>query len=422
MKIVEKNINDLKSAVYNPRIILKPGMPEFEKLKRSIDTFGLVDPPIWNRRTGNLVGGHQRVAVAKTLGIGSLDVSVVDLPLEREKQLNLALNKINGKWDEDKLAHLLNEFDQEDDINLTGFDRDEVDDLLQDMTYNEDEATEVTEDDFDVNSFVKNDDQPKTQLGQLWRLGHHYLLCGDATDKQSVAKLMQGHKAGLIITDPPYNVAVESNSKELKSSGRNNIMNDHMSGDDFNQFLGETFARYHEISQANTPLYVFHAATYQREFENALNENGIEVRAQCIWVKNNASFNFAQYRWRHEPCFYAHLKGEAPAWYGNHKQTTVWRDELIEDLSTVWEVKLDNSNGYLHPTQKPISLLKIPMVNSSKRGDIVVDLFGGSGSTLITAEQLQRTCYMMELDPKFCDVILKRFEQLTGVKPELMTV
>ncbi|MFC6315192.1 site-specific DNA-methyltransferase [Lapidilactobacillus achengensis] len=418
MLIETKSIHELKNAEYNPRVELKPGMPEFEKLKSSIDTFGLVDPPIWNKQTGHLVGGHQRVAVAKLLGMTKLDVSVVDLSLVKEKQLNLALNKISGEWDEDKLAQLLD--DLGDEVEITGFDEDEVSDLIQAMEHKDDQAVDVVEDDFDVNSFLKDDQEPTAKLGQIWKLGRHYLMCGDSTDKDSVSKLMQGHQADLIITDPPYNVAVESHSKELQDSGRDIILNDKLASNDFNSFLDQVFARYQEISKDTTPVYVFHSATYQREFENAMNKNGIVVRAQCIWVKNNATFGWAQYRWQHEPCFYAYFDGKSPSWYGDRKQTTVWRDELVEDISTVWEVSRDNTNEYMHPTQKPISLIKIPMVNSSKRDDIIVDLFGGSGSTLITAEQLKRSCYTMELDPKFCDVILNRFEKLTGIKSELL--
>ncbi|HHX0204634.1 TPA: site-specific DNA-methyltransferase [Enterococcus faecalis] len=375
MQIEKMKLSDLKAADYNPRVDLKPGMQEYEKLKQSILEFGFVDPPIYNIQTGNLVGGHQRVAVAKELGLfNEIEVSVVDLSLDKEKALNVALNKISGRWDEEKLSILLNELDDEA-VNLTGFDTEEVDGLLASFNYEEDIEKPIIEDDFQVNEFIENHHEAKTKLGQLWKLGNHYLLCGDATKPSDVEKLLQGKKANLVVTDPPYNVAVKSDNKELNESGREKIMN---------------------------------AA-------------GIFVRSQCIWVKNNATFGWSQYRWQHEPVFYAHKKKQAPVWYGDRKQTTVWQDDLLEDLpATIWKVPRDDVATYYHPTQKPLSLIAIPVRNSSKRQDIVLDLFGGSGSTLMTCEQLNRICYTLELDPLFCDVIIERFEKSTGIIAELV--
>lgn len=197
MRIVKMKLSDLKPADYNPRIELKPGMPEFEKLSRSIEEFGFIDPPIFNERTGNLIGGHQRVAVASYLGsYDEIEVSVVDLPLKKEKTLNVALNKISGRWDEEKLAILLKDIDS--DVTLTGFDDDEVDNLIAAYDYKEDIEKPIVEDDFDVNQFVEDHPEPKTKLGQLWKLGDHYLLCGDATKSEDIDKLLQGKKAELI--------------------------------------------------------------------------------------------------------------------------------------------------------------------------------------------------------------------------------
>lgn len=194
MQIEKMKLSDLKAADYNPRVDLKPGMQEYEKLKQSILEFGFVDPPIYNIQTGNLVGGHQRVAVAKELGLfNEIEVSVVDLPLDKEKALNVALNKISGRWDEEKLSVILNELDDEA-VNLTGFDTEEVDSLLASFNYEEDIEKPIIEDDFQVNEFIENHPEANTKMGQLWKLGNHYLLCGDATKLSDVEKLLQGKK------------------------------------------------------------------------------------------------------------------------------------------------------------------------------------------------------------------------------------
>ncbi|HGW6216036.1 TPA: ParB N-terminal domain-containing protein, partial [Enterococcus faecalis] len=294
MHIKKMKLSDLKAAEYNPRVDLKPGMQEYEKLKQSILEFGFVDPPIYNIQTGNLVGGHQRVAVARELGLfNEIEVSVVNLPLNKEKALNVALNKISGQWDEEKLYVLLNELDDEA-VSLTGFDTEEVDSLLDSFNYEEDIEKPIIEDDFQVNEFIENHPEAKTKMGELWKLGNHYLLCGDATKAADVEKLLQGKKANLVVTDPPYNVAVKSENKELNESGREKIMNDDMSDEEFNQFLTAVFNNYANAMENDSAIYVFHGSSYQREFENSMNAAGIVVRSQCIWVKNNATFGWSQ--------------------------------------------------------------------------------------------------------------------------------
>ncbi|WP_239256671.1 site-specific DNA-methyltransferase [Listeria ilorinensis] len=421
MIIEEIPVSQINPAAYNPRIDLQAGDPEYEKLKKSIEEFGYIDPLIWNKRTGNLVGGHQRFKILSEKGFEKITVSVIDVELDREKALNIALNKISGDWDEDKLAELMNEL-SDGDLLLTGFDEAEIDELAIKHEYKLDVEKQVEDDHYNTEEEAKKIQEPETKRGQLWRLGGHFLMCGDATIADDVSTLMQGKKADLIVTDPPYNVAIQSDSKLLEESGRANIKNDDMSTDEFNVFLNKFFEQTAKIMQNSAAAYVFHGSSFQREFENALNNNGIIVRAQCIWVKNNAGFGFSQYRWKHEPVFYAFKKSNSPAWYGDRKQTTVWRDSALNDPapSTVWEISRDNNSDYEHPTQKPLDLLAIPIRNSSKRGDIVADLCGGSGSTMMSCEQLERTCYMMEIDPIFCDVIKKRFEKLTGKKAVLV--
>lgn len=281
----------------------------------------------------------------------------------------------------------------------------------------------VVEDDFDVQRAIDEIKEPEARRGDVWQLGRHRLVCGDATDADDVALLMEGKQAALIVTDPPYNVAVESDSERLAADGRSSILNDDMPAEEFAGFLIAVFERYADIMEPTAAIYVFHPSSYQRKFEDAMNAAGIVVRSQCVWVKNAASFGWSQYRWQHEPVFYGHLRRRSPAWYGDRRQSTVWRSGLLADEpmpTTVWEVSRGDVTKYVHPTQKPLELLGIPIGNSSRLGDVVVDLFGGSGSTLMTCEQMGRECRLLELDPIFCDVIKKRFRESTGIEPVLI--
>lgn len=424
MNIKTIPIDQINAAAYNPRVDLQPGDPEYEKLKRSIESFGYVEPIVWNERTGNMVGGHQRHKImVNELGHTELEVSVVNLDDQQERLLNLALNKVSGRWDDEALARLLEELQEAGaDLELSGFDQDEIGELIASLPDVPEVDPPVVEDDFDVRHALLSIDEPETQRGDVWQLGPHLLVCGDATDPDDVATLMGDAKAALVVTDPPYNVAVESDSERLAADGRSSIMNDDMPVEEFAGFLHAVFERYVGIMAPTAAIYVFHPSSYQRVFEDAMEAAGIVVRSQCIWVKNAASFGWSQYRWQHEPVFYAHLKGKAPAWYGDRKQSTVWRSGMDEpELSTVWEVSRGDVGKYVHPTQKPLELLAIPIRNSSRQGDVTADFFGGSGSMLMACDQLERICRTMELDPKFCDVIKKRYQASTGIEPILLS-
>lgn len=419
-------IDQINAAAYNPRVDLHPGDPEYEKLKRSIEEFGYVEPIVWNERTGNMVGGHQRYKImVHEKGHTELAVSVVDLDDQQERLLNLALNKVSGRWDEEALARLLVELQEAGaDLGLSGFDQEEIGELIAALPDVPDVDPPVVEDDFDVGKALEQIDEPETQRGDVWQLGPHLLMCGDATSAEDVAILMGDAKVALVVTDPPYNVAVESDSARLAEAGTSSIMNDDMPAEEFAGFLNAVFERYGGIMEPTAAIYVFHPSSYQREFEGAMEAAGIIVRSQCVWVKNAASFGWSQYRWQHEPVFYGHLKGKAPAWYGDRKQSTVWRAGLLVDElepSTVWEVSRGDVSKYVHPTQKPLELLAIPIRNSSRQGDVTADFFGGSGSTLMACDQLGRICRTMELDPKFCDVIKKRYQAATGIEPVLIS-
>lgn len=425
MKLETIPIDQINPAAYNPRKDLKPGDDDYEKLKRSIQEFGYVEPLVWNKQTGNLVGGHQRYKILVEEQPAVLEVSVVDLSIEKEKALNIALNKIEGGWDEEKLQVLLSELQaSEEGIELTGFDESELEEILNAQP-DDTEASHVEEDDFDFEKTVEElkEEEPETKYGDVWRLGKHTLVCGDATKREDVEKLTQGKKANLIVTDPPYNVAVTSEAKDLTDNGHSTIMNDDMDDDLFDEFLDAVFREYAHIMDEKAAVYVFHPASYQREFENAMNAHKIVLRSQCIWVKNAPTFGWSQYRYQHEPVFYAYKKGKSPHWYGDRKQSSVWRAGLpVEEPepATVWEVSRGDLSKYIHPTQKPLELIAIPMKNSSKKDDFIVDFFGGSGSTLLAAEQLGRECGLLELDPYFCDAIKKRYQEHTGIEPVLI--
>ncbi|MCG0590579.1 site-specific DNA-methyltransferase [Bacillus velezensis] len=424
MEIRKVPVEKINLAPYNPRVDLQPGDPEYEALKQSMTRFGAVEPLVWNEKTGNLVGGHQRFKIHMEKKPRTLLVSVVNLDESEEKALNLALNKISGDWDEGKLQLLLSELNATfDDITLTGFSEEELEDLLLDVP-EDSEISHVEEDDFDVQEALDNIKEPETKYGDVWRLGRHLLVCGDATNLEDVQKLMQGQKADLVVTDPPYNVAVKSDSRKLNKDGHASILNDEMAAAEFDEFLRAVFLNYSHVMSDQAAIYVFHPSSFQIAFENEMRNAGMEIRSQCVWVKNAASFGWSQYRYQHEPVFYAYKKGCSPAWYGDRKQTTVWKAGLeteIPEPSTVWEISRGDVSKYVHPTQKPLELINIPIANSSKKGDIVLDFFGGSGSTLMTCEQTERQCRLLELDPYFCDVIKMRYQEATGDVPVLIS-
>ncbi|QLI78750.1 site-specific DNA-methyltransferase [Bacillus pumilus] len=410
MNIKTIPVHKINPAPYNPRIDLQPGDPEYDTLKNSMKKFGYVDPLVWNERTGHLVGGHQRFKILMEDTPSEILVSVVSLNDQDEKALNVALNKISGHWDENKLEKLLTELkDNNLDLEIIGFTEEEYEDLLDSVSI-ENEILIVEEDNFDVQEALDNIKEPETKYGDVWRLGRHTLVCGDATKIEDVDRLMSGHKADLVITDPPYNVAVKSDSKKLNDDGQ------------FDLFLREVFLNYSRIMHEKAAIYVFHAASYQRAFENEMRHADMDIRSRCIWVKNSPTFGWAQYKYMHEPVFYAFKKGYSPNWYGDRKQVTVWRADTSKEgePATIWEVSRGDTAKYVHPTQKPLDLINIPLSNSSKKGDRVVDFFGGSGSTLMTCEQTDREALLLELDPYFCDVIRVRYEKATGIKSKLV--
>ena len=385
MIIEKKNAADLLPAEYNPRKDLKPGDLEYEKLKRSIEQFGYVEPVIWNKATGRVVGGHQRLKVLMDMGITEVDCVVVDMPEDKEKALNIALNKISGEWDKDKLSLLIADLQGVDfDVSLTGFDPAEIDDLFKD-------SHKVKDDDFDVDAELQK--PTITKAGDIWQLGRHRLICGDSTKAETYELLMGTTKANLVITDPPYNVNYEGSAGKIK--------NDNMADDAFYNFLLTAYTQMHSAMADDASIYVFHADTEGLNFRRAFADAGFYLSGCCIWKKQSLVLGRSPYQWQHEPCLYGWKKNGKHQWYTGRKETTIW------------EFDKPKKNGD-HPTMKPIPLLAYPIENSSLSNSVVLDPFGGSGSTLIACEQTDRICYTIELDEKFCDVIVKRYMEQVG--------
>lgn len=413
MEFKSINIEELKPAEYNPRLDLKPGDKEFEKIRKSIQEFGYVDPVIINK-DGTIIGGHQRYKVLKDMGYTEIQCVVVDVDKDKEKALNIALNKISGDWDKDKLKVLLKELQGIGLADITGFDIAELGMLgVQE---------EVIEDDFDLEKALQ-EEKANIQLGDIILLGRHRLICGDSTNIADVQRLMNGKQADLIITDPPYNVNYQSDTTGMK------IMNDNMEEDEFEKFLINAHKCMFEFAREGAPIYVFHSDVGGFSFRKAFVEAGFKMAECLIWLKNQFVLGRQDYQWKHEPILYGWKEGNAHTWYGGRSQSTVFETdidelkkkskkellELIEEYqkgipTSVIEYEKPKKNK-LHPTMKPLGLLGILMQNSSAKGDIVLDLFGGSGSTLMTAEKLDRTAYLVELDPIYCDAITKRYIQ-----------
>ena len=387
MLIEKKQTEDLLPADYNPRKDLKPGDPEYEKLKRSIEQFGYVEPVIWNKTTGRVVGGHQRLKVLLDMGMTEVDCVVVELDEEKEKALNIALNKISGDWDKDKLALLIADLQGADfDVSLTGFAPEEIDTLFKESV-----KDGVKDDDFDVDAELQK--SAVTKPGDLWMLGRHRLVCGDSTNADTFSLLMADKKANLVVTDPPYNVNYEGAAGKIK--------NDNMGNTAFYTFLLDAFSRMAEVMADDASIYVFHADTEGLNFRRAFTDAGFYLSGCCIWKKQSLVLGRSPYQWQHEPILFGWKKKGKHLWYTGRKE------------STIWEFDKPKKNAD-HPTMKPVPLLAYPILNSSMSNAIVLDPFGGSGSTLIACEQTERVCHTIELDEKFCDVIVRRYIEQVG--------
>ena len=400
MDIQTISLSKINPAAYNPRRDLAPGDPEYEKLAKSMAEFDLVEPLVWNKRTGNLVGGHQRLKILKAQGKTETEVSVVDLPDKKEKALNLALNKISGEWDYMRLKDLLQELDTgEFDIEITGFDDKEIEDL---MTQFHVPGEGLTDDDA-----IPEKVETVCKAGQLWRLGEHRLLCGDATRKANVERLMAGEKADCVWTDPPYGVHYGEKVAGMPYRKRS-IINDDLPAELLETFLRDCLTNMAEVTREGGPIYVAcPAGTLLPTSIAAFVGSGFDYHWQLVWVKDSLVLSRADYHFRHENILYGWKPGAAHYFTGDRTQ------------DSIYEVPRPKKSDE-HLTMKPVLLIEGMLNNSSMINQIVLDPFGGSGSTLIACEKLGRKCRMMEIDEHYCDVIITRWQDFTGKKAELI--
>lgn len=427
MNIVNLSINDITPYEKNPRKNSEAIAPVAE----SIRLFGFKVPIIVDKNKV-IVAGHTRYQAAKKLGLTEVPCIIADdLTPDQVKAFRIADNKVAeiATWDESLLAEQLDELKDLFAWDKLGLDLDEY------LPYKD-----VKEDDFDVAGALDDITIPNSKPGQIYQLGRHRLMCGDSTNAEHVAALMNGQEADLVLTDPPYNVNYGTkNAYNPEKYTDRTIMNDYMPEQKFIEFLSDAFINMSTHMKPGAGFYVFHASISVLEFETALRTAQLRTRQQLIWVKDSLVLGRQDYQWKHEPILYGWKEGAAHHFSDDRTNTTiVWdkpidlnslnKDEMRQMLDDIYSTKLAKTIFYHdrpkasdeHPTMKPILLLVDIIKNSSDYGQLVVDFFGGSGSTLIASEQTGRTCHIMELDPKFADVIIKRWETLTGQKAVLL--
>lgn len=380
------DINSLVGYARNARTHSKE---QILQLRSSLREFGFVNPVIVDRDL-NIIAGHGRVAAAKAEGLTEVPCVFAEHLSDAQKRAYiLADNRLalSAGWDEELLALEFGELkDLGFDLELTGFDANEIEKLFVG------DGNDVEDDGFDLTAALE--EAAFVLPGDVWTLGRHRLICGDATDPATVAKLMAGRKANLVLTDPPYNVAFESASG-LK------IKNDSMKAEQFYEFLLSAFRNLADNLESGGSAYIFHADTEGENFRRAFREAGFHLSGTCIWVKDSFVMGRSPYQWQHEPILYGWLKTGTHKWYAGRSEATIWN----------FAKPKRNAD---HPTSKPLDLLAYPIRNSSQANGIVLDTFGGSGSTLIACEQADRICYMMELDEKYASVILRRYAEFKG--------
>ena len=392
MTLVE--INKLIPYINNART---HSVEQINKLRSSLREFGFINPVIIDKDYG-IIAGHGRVLAAKEEGIEKVPCVLVDYLTETQKKAYiLADNRmaLDAGWDEELLKLEIEALQGEAfDIGLTGFDEKDLADLFK-----MDEG-DVKDDDYDLTAALEK--AAFVEKGDVWVVGRHRLVCGDATNEEDVAKLMGGKKANLILTDPPYGVS-------FKSSSGLTIQNDSMKNDEFYNFLLAAFKNMVAHLEPGGGAYVFHADTEGLNFRKAFIDAGLHLAGCCIWVKNSLVLGRSDYQWQHEPVLYGFLQNGKHKWFSDRKQTTIWN----------FDKPKRNAN---HPTSKPLDLLAYPLKNSTQANAIVLDTFGGSGSTLMACENSNRICYTMELDEKYASVILRRYVEDTGDKENVYVI
>ena len=368
---------------------------QVNKLRASLREFGFINPVIVDKDL-NVIAGHGRILAAKEEKIPEVPCVYVDYLTEAQKKAYiLADNRMamDAGWDEELLLVEIEALQAEAfDVSLTGFDEKEISDLFKDSN-----GTGAEDDDFDLSAALEQ--AAFVEQGDVWTVGRHRVMCGDATVVEDVQKLMDGKKANLILTDPPYGVS-------FQSADGLSIQNDSIKGEEFYQFLLAAMQNMVSVLEPGGAAYVFHADTEGLNFRRAFVDAGLHLAGCCIWVKNSLVLGRSDYQWQHEPVLYGFLKNGKHSWYSDRKQTTIWN----------FDKPKRNKN---HPTSKPLDLLAYPIGNSTQANAIVLDTFGGSGSTLMACEQTNRICYTMELDPKYASVILRRYVEDGGNPDEV---
>ena len=358
---------------------------QIKKLRSSLREFGFINPVIIDRDF-NVIAGHGRIIAAKEEGIREVPCVFADHLTEAQKKAYIIADNrmaMDAGWDEELLRVEIEALQGMDfDPLLTGFDEKELAALF-------DDGAEAKDDEFDVDEELERPVFSKT--GDVWTLGRHRLVCGDSTKAETYEVLMQGKKANLVVTDPPYNVNYEGSAGKIK--------NDNMAAEKFYQFLLDAFTNMEKVMAEDASIYVFHADTEGLNFRRAFSDAGFYLSGCCIWKKPSLVLGRSPYQWQHEPVLYGWKKNGKHQWYSDRKQTTIWE----------FEKPRKNAD---HPTMKPIPLLAYPITNSSMSNTLILDPFGGSGSTLIACEQTDRSCCTIELDEKYCDVIVKRYVEL----------
>lgn len=389
-KVSEINLVDVDKLIPYVNNARTHSKEQINKLRASIREFGFINPVIIDRDY-NVIAGHGRILASKEEGIDKVPCVFVDYLTDAQKKAYIIADNrmaLDADWDEELLKIEIESLKDEDfDLSFTGFDESELPDLFGD-----DSKGKVEDDNFDLSSALEK--ASFVEKGDVWTVGKHRLMCGDATSKEDVQTLMGDTKGNLILTDPPYGVS-------FKSSSGLTIENDSMKNDDFYNFLLSAFKNMADHLEKGGSAYVFHADTEGLNFRKAFVDSGFHLAGCCIWVKNSLVLGRSDYQWQHEPVLYGFMQNGKHRWYSDRKQTTIWN----------FDKPKKNSN---HPTSKPLDLLSYPISNSTQENAVVIDTFGGSGSTLMACEKMNRICYTMELDEKYASVILRRYVEDTG--------
>ena len=409
-------ISDLIAADYNPRVMQDS---EMDKLINSIVAFGFVEPVIVNQHPGReniIIGGHQRVVAAQKLGMTEVPVVYVDLDMGKEKRLNLALNRISGSWDEEKLAQVLLSIENEAERALTGFDSVEIDDLLKGIN-------DRRKYDFDVDKEVEQIGTPESIPGEIYELGKHRLMCGDSTNADDIAKLVGASVVDMVFTDPPYNIGYRSTGKNKKVWAQS-YGDDNYTPEQFDEFCFKAFENFKRYLKKGGVYYICSGWASWATFYQALLKLNLKLSGCIIWDKGHGGLGWSDYRHQQEMIaagFNFDFENEDEdeineliAYGFNDKAKHYFAQKGKKRITDIWRINREAVQSYVHPTQKPVKLIENAIYNSTKQGDIILDLFGGSGSTLIGAEKTGRRALLCEKSPLFCDVIRKRYEKFTG--------